>query len=263
MATKLAIIAALEREVSSFVKAWKMREREFSGQQFRFFESEQAVLVCGGIGAKSAAHATEAVIALYSPALILSAGYAGAVDRSLRVGEVLRPSRVIDAKGAAVADIPGAPRAILMSDVTIADAAQKARLSSAYGAVAVDMEAAAVARVAQARGIAFCALKVISDEHDAKLPKMERFVATNGRFRTAAFTLHVAMRPWLWGSVMQLAKNSAKASEILARELGKFVAQMGAAPESYESDICPDKIGNSEQLMHPKVTSQTMEVVRK
>jgi hypothetical protein len=62
---------------------------------------------------------------------------------------------------------------------------------------------------------------------------------------------------------MQLAKNSAKASEILARELGKFVAQMGAAPEWYESDICPDKIGNSEQLVHPKVTSQTMEVVRK
>jgi adenosylhomocysteine nucleosidase len=264
---KLAIVAALEREVRSFVKAWPMRERDFGGRKFRFFESEQAVLVCGGIGAEAAKRATEAVAALYQPELILSAGYAGALDPSFDVGAVVRPSRVMDAHGETVVEIADAPRMILVSYSTIADSTQKAKLASAYEAVAVDMEAASVARAAQAAGIAFAAIKVISDEYDAKLPKMDQFVALHGardgQFRAGAFAWHAAVRPWLWPSLMQLAKNSAQASAVLARELGEVVAQIGAVPETSETGISPHKIENSGQLVHPKSTPRSMEIVHK
>jgi adenosylhomocysteine nucleosidase len=262
-AAKLAIVAALEREVSSFVKPWLVREREFNGREFRFFENDQAVLVCGGIGAEAAKRATEAVIALYQPESILSAGYAGALDRNLEVGGVVRPSRVIDANGETVAEISGMPSAILVSHSRIADTSQKAKLANSYGAVAVDMEAASVARVAHAASIAFGVVKVISDEYDAKLPEMDRFVTTNGEFRAVAFALHLAVRPWLWATVTQLAKNTASASTVLAQELSKTIAQIEATPRLSDPNCCPDKIENSAQLAHPMNVSQAMEVVHK
>lgn len=261
--TKVAIVAALEHEVSALVNTWTLRERHFSGRKFRFFENGQAVVVCGGIGSDAAKRATEAVIALYQPELILSAGYAGALVGELSVGDVIRPSRAIDADGETVAEISGTPRAILVSHSRIANTIQKAKLANSYGAVAVDMEASSVARAAQAAGTPFAVLKVISDEYEAKLPEMDRFVTTNGRFRTRAFALHVAVRPWLWLRVMQLAKNSARASTALVRELSRAVAQINAMPRVSNPQGGPDKIENSSQLAHPKSTPQAMEVVHK
>jgi nucleoside phosphorylase len=68
--TKIAIVAALEREVRPLLKRWHSVEREYEGRQFKFFESGESVLVCGGIGAEAARRATEAVIALYRPGLV-------------------------------------------------------------------------------------------------------------------------------------------------------------------------------------------------
>jgi len=94
---KVAMVAALEREVRSLVKRWRSVEREYGGRDFKFFECGQTVLVCGGIGSEAARRATEAVIALYAPDLVLSVGFAGALDPALKVGEIVSPSRVVDA----------------------------------------------------------------------------------------------------------------------------------------------------------------------
>src|SRR5690242_14533934 len=45
---KVALVAALEREVWPLVKHWTVCDREFDGRQFRFSENDRAVLVCGG-----------------------------------------------------------------------------------------------------------------------------------------------------------------------------------------------------------------------
>src|SRR6266576_2492630 len=95
---KIALVAALEREVWPLVKQWSASEREFDGRQFRFFENARAVLVCGGIGAEAARRATEAIIRLYQPVAVESVGFAGALDSRLEVGTVIGVKRVIDAK---------------------------------------------------------------------------------------------------------------------------------------------------------------------
>src|SRR5258707_6852349 len=61
----------------------------------------------------------------------------------------------------------------------------------------VDMEAAAVAQGAETRGVSFGALKVVSDEAAFAMPPVHGFVAPDGKFRTASFAAHVAIRPWL------------------------------------------------------------------
>ena len=62
--SKLAIVAALEREVRPLVKDWRVAEKEHEGRRFRFFEQGETVLVCGGIGAEPARRAAEAVFAI-------------------------------------------------------------------------------------------------------------------------------------------------------------------------------------------------------
>ena len=180
------------------------------------------MLVCGGIGADAARRAAEAVIALYGPGLVLSVGFAGAVDSELNVGEIFAPSRVIDVRDGSSVET-GIGRGVLVSVAAIADVEQKAKLAESYRAQAVDMEAAAVARGAQARGVRFMAMKVISDESNFAMPAMDRFVARDGRFRVGRFLTFAALRPWLWTVVFHLARNSAKASKALCTELDRYI----------------------------------------
>src|SRR5712691_5942124 len=151
---KIALVAALEREVWPLVKHWSASEREFDGRQFKFFENERAVLVCGGIGAEAARRACEAMIALYQPVLVISAGFAGALSADSHVGDVFVPRRVVDASDGSVVET-GMGHGSLVTFAGVAGVAGKKKLAQAYGAQAVDMEAAAVARAARARGTRF------------------------------------------------------------------------------------------------------------
>jgi len=221
---KIAMVAALEREVRPLVKGWRRVEREYLDRRFKFFESGQAVLVCGGIGAETARRATEAVIALYRPELVQSVGFAGALDPALRVGEIFSPSRVIDARDGSRVEI-ATGRGVLVSAALIAGPEQKLKLAESYGAQAVDMEAAAVARGAQASGVRFMAVKAISDESSFAMPAMDRFIGGDGQFRTLSFVTFAGFRPWLWPRVIHLGRNGAKASRALCAELDRYIHQ--------------------------------------
>ncbi|HKM49174.1 MAG TPA: hypothetical protein VJX69_16410 [Terriglobales bacterium] len=219
---KIAIIAAMEREVSSLIRSWKVRMIEHGGRRYRLFENGNVALVCGGIGAESARRATEAVIREVSPARVISVGFSGALDGSLEVGHVLEPRAVINAADGVRAEI-GSGEGILVTSRTVSDKEQKLRFRKAYGASAVDMEAAAVAQGAQARGVGFAAFKVISDTADFSLPAIDRFVAADGSFQSVRFACHVALRPWLWGTTIAMARNSSKASHALCNALASYL----------------------------------------
>ncbi len=218
---KVGIIAAMEREVAPLIRSWKVRTIEHGGRRYRLFENGEAALVCGGIGAESARRATEAVIREINPARVISVGFAGALDASLQVGDILEPRTVINTADGARTEV-GSGEGILVSCVGVADAEQKIRLRKTYGASAVDMEAAAVAQGAQARGLEFGALKVISDAVDFSLPALDRFVASDGRFNSVRFACHVVLRPWLWRTTIVLARNSSKASQAPCGALASY-----------------------------------------
>ncbi len=225
---RIAIIAAMEREVAPLIRSWKVsatvRTMEHGGRRFRLFENGDAALVCGGIGAEAARRATEAVIQAVKPARVISVGFAGALNGSLRVGDVLEPRAVINSADGVRTEI-GSGEGILVSSATVASKEQKSRFGKAYGASAVDMEAAAVAQGAQARGVEFGALKAISDATDSSLPALDRFVADDGTFHSVRFALHVALRPWLWGTTIALARNSSKASQALCSALASYLGR--------------------------------------
>ena len=213
------MVAALEREIRPLVRSWRVEEQEYFGKRFRFFiASERCVAVCGGIGTEAARRATEAAIALYRPSKVESVGFAGALTGGLKVGQVLVIGSVIDALDNSRKEA-GSGDAVLVSFSSVAGEEQKTKLASAYGAQVVDMEAAGVAKSAEAHGVAFGAIKVVSDELGFPMPPMGGFIDGAGAFRTVSFVMHAIVRPWLWRRWLRLASNSSQAAHSLSEYL--------------------------------------------
>jgi adenosylhomocysteine nucleosidase len=157
---------------------------------------------------------------------LLSVGVAGACDPELRVGDVVRAGIVIDGRsGERFAD--SQHRQVVVTVDAVAGVDEKQRLFAEYGAAAVDMEAATVARMAQELGLEFGAIKAISDEVDFEMETLRRFATADGQFREAAFALHVAVRPWMWGRVIALGRNSSKAVAALTAEMRRTLDWYG------------------------------------
>lgn len=221
LSEKIAIVAALEREVRPLVKHWRVSKREHQGRELKFFENDRAVLVCGGVGAEPARRATEAIIALCHPTLVQSVGFAGALDPSLKIGAIVEPQRVIDGSDGSSVETGGGG-GVLVSFVSVAGGEQKLKLAKAFGAQMVDMEAAAVARGAQARGIRFMAVKAISDECDFVMPPIAQFIGPDGQLQTARLLGFTVVRPWLWLKMIRLARNANCATRALCNRLEQY-----------------------------------------
>jgi adenosylhomocysteine nucleosidase len=210
-----AIIAALPREVSALVKGW---ERRSIAGGVVVYSNGDAVVACAGMGAARAALAVHAAMDAMPVTDLLSVGLAGACDPKMRVGEIVRAGVVVDARTGERFD-NSQFRQVLVSTDAIASVKEKARLHASYYADAVDMEAAAVARLAQAHGLGFHAIKAISDGAEFEIEGLARFSTEEGYFREAAFALHVALRPALWSKAIALGRNSSRAVDALTEAL--------------------------------------------
>ena len=210
-----AIIAALPREVAHLVRGWQVHRLP---GKIVVYSNDQAVVACAGMGPARATLAVQAAMSFKPVTSLLSVGLAGACDPKLRVGEIVRAGVVVDTQsGERFSD--SEHEQVLVSTSNIASVKEKLRLYTSYGASAVDMEAATVARIAQAHNLKFHAIKVISDDAAFELQELGRFATHDGQFRETAFAAHAAVRPHLWSKLFQLAGNSRRALQSLTAEL--------------------------------------------
>jgi len=210
-----AFIAALPREVTQLVRGW--REHKLP-RDILVYTSDHAVVACAGMGAARATLAVQAAMSLKPITALISIGLAGACDPALGVGDIVRAGVVVDtSSGERFANAQF--RQVLVTAAEIASVAEKQRLHQSYFASAVDMEAATVARLAEAHKLYFQATKSISDQADFDLEELARFATEDGQFREAAFAGHAALRPQLWPKLFRLAANSRRAIESLTCEV--------------------------------------------
>src|SRR5215469_15801227 len=94
----MAIIVAMEREIVPLVHGWKRRWLAGGDRQFMAYENNEVVAVAGGIGCAQAERAARAATEKYKPEILVSAGLAGALIRTLKVGNIVVPSVVVDAQ---------------------------------------------------------------------------------------------------------------------------------------------------------------------
>src|SRR6059058_1666049 len=94
---KVAIVAALERELSPLIPGWKRTQVRAQNRTIRIFERNDTLVAFGGIGGNSARIAADAAYnhAHRDVTLMISAGLAGALVPQLKVGQVFIPELII------------------------------------------------------------------------------------------------------------------------------------------------------------------------
>ncbi|HEV7521829.1 MAG TPA: hypothetical protein VGP89_12090 [Candidatus Angelobacter sp.] len=226
--SKVAIIVAMEREVSPLVLGWKRSALPSGERKFTAFERDGVVAVVCGVGCKNSEIAARTVVEKYRPSLLISAGLAGALIRSLKVGSVFIPNVVVDAANAVeyrcTGDANRVSGGVLVSSGEIAGTEAKRELVNRFHGLVVDMEAAGVAKVAHEEKIGFRCVKAISDEADFSMPPMGQFLTAAGEFQGGRFALWAALRPWHWAGIAALARNSGRATEALCNRLRNDLA---------------------------------------
>jgi nucleoside phosphorylase len=127
---------------------------------------------------------------------LVSFGVAGSLDESLRVGDVLDATRVVDATGATLWEGPGLGvrgargGVVLGGDVLVHDAAERERLRAASGADAVDMESGALARSGRLAGV----VRAISDDAASAVEGVDSTVHADGRTNVVGLLRWIATR---------------------------------------------------------------------
>jgi adenosylhomocysteine nucleosidase len=214
----VAVVVAMRRELEPLLVG--VRGQRVNGVEF--FELANAVIAVGGIGQSAARRAAEAVMKTYEPAILVSAGVAGALSPTLKVGDVVEGSEVVDAESGARFRTSGG-ESVIVSVSAVTGPEEKRLLAERYKAEVVDMESAAVAQVAREVGIECKAIKAISDELEFEMPPVAGFVDANGRFETTRFAAYVAIRPKWWSAVRRLSVNSRIASVNLSHSVEHLI----------------------------------------
>jgi adenosylhomocysteine nucleosidase len=218
--TRVAIIAAMPGELKSLVRGWPHSTRNGVDFWAQRDAEDEWIVACAGAGLDAATRAFAGVEDGGPVDLLLSIGWAGALSNEVEAGKAYNAAGVIDVRtGERFRCDAGAGDHWVATSPRVADEAEKRRLASAYNAALVDMEAAAIARLAQMRGIPFYCVKGVSDGLDEKLPDFNRFIGPNGRFHTPKFVLFALLRPWHWPALIRMGENSRKASQSIAESL--------------------------------------------
>jgi adenosylhomocysteine nucleosidase len=226
---RVGIVTAMPTEVWPLVRDWARKTAALNGQQHRFYQRDDATVLCGGIGYNAGRCAAKAMIEFANPDLLVAAGLAGGLRRQWTLGRTLCPGSVIDAESGARLQFSGGSGVVVSSRV-IAGAPHKRELAARFlDAEVVDMEGFAVAEVAQEHGIPVIAAKAISDELDFDLPPLQKFVDRAGRFQALRFTAHAAFHPRWWPVIAKLKHHS----DLAAATLAPVLAEIVGAPDKF------------------------------
>lgn len=222
--TRVAIIAAMPGELKPAVRSWPHSTRGSIHFWALRNSEEEWIAACAGTGLEAATRAFAAIEDGGPIDLVISIGWAGALTTQCATGQAYNCAGVIDTRtGERFNCDAGSGPYWLATSPRVVDIPEKDRLASTYNAALVDMEAAAVGRLASMRGIPFYAIKGVSDALDAKLPDFNRFIDAKGQFQTPKFVLYALFRPWFWPALVRMGENSRKASQSIAERLHELL----------------------------------------
>lgn len=198
----IGIIAAMDVEMNSLRSYMENTETEvISGIRFvrGSLEGRDVVTAVCGIGKVFAALCAQTMILHYQPQAVINTGVAGTLTDALTIGSIAVSSAVVqhdmdtsplgDPLGlisginkvelpadrlltgqlsacAKVMGIKTATGVIASGDQFVASAERKAFITEHFGAIACEMEGAAIGQVCYVNKVPFCVLRAISDSAD-------------------------------------------------------------------------------------------------
>lgn len=233
------IVFALRRESKPFRRLLG-RGTPFACADFpvHFYASEagRLVLIEPGVGERVETALAElfCVPELECPPLVLLAGFSGALDGSLEVGEVVLGTEVVDDQGrlrplrANFTDDDARTRwrrgRLLTTAGLVCSPQQKQELCKRFQALAVDMETAGAANICWAHEVPFASVRVISDSCRTPLSPELISCLVGGRVSWRRLTGALLQRPRFAAEMWALARATRLAACRLAETLKLLVS---------------------------------------
>ncbi len=240
---KIVIITAMPEESGAVMQRAECLETSLPGgrKSYRIrLAGHEVTLLEAGMGMLNAGWGAS-TLAAAEPDLMISAGFGGAVLEGLKVGDAVMAEQVLHWSGSeletvavgfygrnAVADALSIRRgAFITSDEILNKRSLAQKLPSGAVNPVVEMESAAVARVAAAHGIPFLALRVISDPWNEELGfSIDEFCDDGMRIRPAKVLGVILRRPRIIPQLIRLARNSRTAAVGLARTMERLLRRI-------------------------------------
>ncbi len=198
-----------------------------------------ALVAATGDGPRNAARAAADLCASHRPSLLIGAGVAGALTADLVLGDLVVAHRLVDGEGETplphsvlagrASAKPGALAGTLLTvDRPLVAVSEKAAWAARVGPhpLAVDMESAAWARVASARGIPFLIIRAVSDTAGEELPGyLSECMDEEGGIRRSAVALAALARPASIPALLSMRRRVRDASQRLAAFVESLLAE--------------------------------------
>ncbi len=213
-------------------------EEERAGIRRALPDSPGIVLTATGDGPRRAASGAARFLERYRPSAVIGAGLGGALTPGLEAGDLVASRRVRFSVGDAAtpdarllerAQAAGAkPATLITVDRPIVSAAAKAALAgtaagSSADPIVADMESAAWAKEAAARGIPYLVVRAVSDAAGEELPEfLPDSVGPDGSIRRSEVVRRALVRPSSWGTLLRMRRRLHDCSDAL----GAFLARM-------------------------------------
>jgi len=219
------VLVALREELGALLCRMRRKDVEhFDGLvAYRGTLGATAVAVIRtGMGPERSRHAAETGLARFRPRLVVIAGFCASLRSQIRPGTVVCATALHDGKSVRLPRLPAPPGAfcgdILSAAAVATRAADKAKMAALHpSCVAMDMESAAAAAVADAAGVPWICLRAVTDGLDDDLPlAFAQHTARDGDVSRAGIALAVAVRPWKLPALVRLGVRSALAARNLA-----------------------------------------------
>ncbi len=197
-------------------------------------EGRRVLLAANGAGPKLATQAVEVAIRsvtaghLSSSRLeaIVSTGFCGGLDPELRESQIVVATEVLNLETQekfATTPISGggtAPVGLIVTQDRIANSAEEKRQLRATGAIAIEMEAAAVAARAKRAGLPFACIKVVTDRADESFGfDVNRMRSEDGRIRRGKIGIYALAHPNVIPELLRLRRRTNDAVKVLGEFL--------------------------------------------
>jgi uridine phosphorylase len=219
----LLFIAAEPRECSPFVQHWHdVSDPHLPVHWARAgkWKARNCLVIANGAGVQRAARAMEAAP---QAAAVCSTGFCGALDSTLKIGDIFLATEVRNGTGSWAVVQPAAPPAatgtLQTAGAIVGSQDQKRKLFESGGA-AVEMEASAVARASQQRGVPFYCIRAVSDlAEETFLNDFNACLLPDGRFDTLRLVRGAILSPRRMRELIRLARRTTLA----ANNLGDYL----------------------------------------
>jgi adenosylhomocysteine nucleosidase len=220
MTGSVLFIAADPREFAGLLPQWeKVAPLQLPVHWARIgrWKGREVIAIANGAGAP---RAFAAVLLAPKPSAVCSIGFCGALDESLRIGDVVVGTEIRDGESTwptAIPDPPPATAVVVASIDHIARTAAEKRNLRATGASIVEMEAAGAARASEDLDLPFYCIRAVSDLADEDLANdYNAALKPDGRFSL--------IRLIKQGHINELIRLQRRTSEA-ASKLGAFLAK--------------------------------------